>query len=393
MEISEEKTLRKPPQQTLQQKPSQDPIKKDVANPEIQNNLKEQLESTTQKVDNQKDGETTKINLLDNTAVQTRKLDTKKVSNSTVPEREKETHNLGELDPFYKPVPDKDIKVESKDLETLFRGAISNNGFLFSGGSAENDEAAAILIKEVIGGLIGTGLSSALIATGVLAPLGIILLLLTMTPDSVKDSLKKWATDNTFNVVDFSKLPKPSEIFTDYIKNSKDIVKKKEESIKNNVNILAQKNDLYNLCNSIRDFGRVLSEDEVKKAVEAFKDLAQKATNREIKDKDLPAKFKETFTNLKLDFGSKTAEISPLLEKTCLFLKNNVVNNVAVFSTDLNKVLESFESLLKKEKTTEPVNPTKTNSVEQTKTLIKKTSESKTETELKRKRVSFAATK
>lgn len=145
-------------------------------------------------------------------------------------------------------IPDDEmLEMERDEMVGFFDQCMSNNRFLFDPDDknkkvTSNDKLAAETASFVFSRLAGTGIGAALISTGFLSWLGIIVLIFANTPKSLKNSFKKYLSDETLlgYLYDFEKIKNPTDKMAEYVddidskksrymKMRQDIIKRVEE--------------------------------------------------------------------------------------------------------------------------------------------------------------------
>lgn len=112
-----------------------------------------------------------------------------------------------------------DIEMTKDDVESFVDWCLGGNRFLGydeGKGNENTNKMASQLTSVIFTRLGGTGIGMALISTGVLSWLGIIIIAWSNTPNCVMDKLKETLGDSMFGIIPLDKIPNITDKLADY---------------------------------------------------------------------------------------------------------------------------------------------------------------------------------
>lgn len=130
------------------------------------------------------------------------------------------------------------IPMTEYDMQNFVDWCLTNNRFLGYDdkndlkGTDSTDKMANQLSSWVFSRLAGTGVGMALISTGVLAWLGILIIIYANIPNQLSTNLKKYLTEKTFDIIPFDKIPNINEKLAGYADGTKKRVEGKLNDLK-----------------------------------------------------------------------------------------------------------------------------------------------------------------
>lgn len=129
-----------------------------------------------------------------------------------------------------------DIEVTEDDVIGFVDWCLGGNNFLAydeGKGDENSNKLASQLTSAIFTRLGGTGIGMALISTGVLSWLGIIIIAFSNTPNCVMDKLKETLGDDMFGIIPLDKIPNISDKLAEYAGDTTSRVSAEVERIKN----------------------------------------------------------------------------------------------------------------------------------------------------------------
>jgi len=112
-----------------------------------------------------------------------------------------------------------DVQLTRNDVGNFVDWCLGQNNFLAykrKKGDPDSDKMASELTSFIFGRMAGTGIGMALISTGVLSWLGIIIIAWANTPNCVMSKLKETISNGTFGLVPLDKIPNISDKLAEY---------------------------------------------------------------------------------------------------------------------------------------------------------------------------------